>query len=84
MGRAFAKPIEPRLLNRSEAATYCGMDPVLFERVCPVRPISLADDLSRNDKRLNRWDVILLDEWIDRLGGRAVVHESKDWLSQVD
>lgn len=84
MNRAVAKQIEPRLLNRAEAAAYCGMEPALFERVCPVRPISLDVDQPRADKRLNRWDVILLNEWIDRLGGRAVVHEERDWLSQVN
>ena len=59
-----------RLLNHAEAASYCGLTERVFDRTCPIIPISLAEGL-RRDNRLLRYDVVALDEWIDVLGGRA-------------
>jgi hypothetical protein len=33
-----------------------------FENICPVRPLALGPD-----KRLERYDLLALDRWIDRL-----------------
>jgi hypothetical protein len=59
-----------RLLNHAEAASYCGLTERVFDRTCPIIPISLAEG-PRRDNRLLRYDVIALDEWIDVLGGRV-------------
>lgn len=52
----------PRLLNREQAAAYCGVGPDLFERSCPVRPVRAFG---------NRvlWDVAALDRWLDAESG---------------
>jgi hypothetical protein len=60
-----------RLLNHAEAASYCGLTENVFDRTCPIVPISLAQGV-RRDNRLLRYDVVALDEWIDILSGRAV------------
>jgi hypothetical protein len=51
-----------RLLTRAEAAGYCGMSLTSFDNICPVRPLALGPD-----KRLERYDLLALDRWIDRL-----------------
>ena len=84
MGRGDMSPAEKRLLRLTEAAEYCGVSPSVFERVCPVRPISLAERLDREDKRLLRWNRISLDEWIDRMDGRGLQQEARDWLAEID
>ena len=53
--------IQPRLLNRAEAAAYCGFSPAVFDRQCGIRPIDFGD------KRLERFDRLDLDAWIERL-----------------
>jgi hypothetical protein len=84
MGRAEPRPhIQPALFNREQASVYCGVSPSVFERVCPVRPISLAERLDREDKRLLRWSKASLDEWIARMEGRGLPEDTKDWLAEV-
>jgi hypothetical protein len=51
--------IEPRLMTRAEAAAYCGFSPSVFERECPVVPMSFGD------RRLERYDRFDLDHWIE-------------------
>lgn len=50
-----------RLLNGKEAASYCGISPSTFARVCDVRPVMLGRD---NDS-LKRFDIRDLDAWIE-------------------
>lgn len=61
MSNAVSAPCK-RLLTRAEAAAYCGMSVPTFEGICPVRPIDLG-----GGRRLERYDVECLNEWIDRL-----------------
>jgi hypothetical protein len=49
-----------------------------------VAPINLSPD-GRNDRRLLRYDVRALHEWIDLLSGRtAGMPEYRDWLAEFD
>ncbi len=75
MGRAAL--ILPRLLTRQQAATYCGVGSAVFDATCPVQPISMGPD-----KRLERYDVRLLDDWIDRMRPDAVPL-GRNWLDEL-
>lgn len=55
-----ARKLPPRLLNKQEAAAYCGVCASIFDKACPVLPIRLLD-------RIPRYDRHALDAWIDRL-----------------
>lgn len=68
----------PRLLTRQQAAAYCGVSVPTFDGICPVKAIALG-----NGKRLERFDRISLDGWIDSLAlnGRET---SKDWLAELE
>jgi hypothetical protein len=70
--------IVPRLLTRQEAAAYCGVSVPTFDGVCPVKAISLG-----NGKRLERFDRISLDGWIDSLALNSR-QMSKDWLAELE
>lgn len=52
----------PRLLNKKDAAAYCGVSVPTFTEACPPAPLRLAD-------RVLRWDIQTLDKWIDGLAG---------------
>jgi hypothetical protein len=67
-----------RLLTRAQAAAYCGVSVGSFLTLCPVRPIALGDD-----KRLERYDIVALDEWIDGLKTNAAKC-GLDWLETMD
>ena len=54
---------EPRLLNRSQAAAYCGYSPGQFSRLVS------AGVLPAPVRALRRWDKKALDLWLDRLSG---------------
>lgn len=58
-----------RLLTKTQAARYCGLSVPTFGSVCPVRAIALGVGV-----RMERYDVIELDSWIDGLrnDGRPV------------
>lgn len=62
--------IQPRLLSRDEAATYCGVSPNTFDSM-------VGDGRMPKPKPVNRrrvWDRVQLDEAIDALpneGDRA-------------
>jgi hypothetical protein len=68
----------PRLLTRSQAAAYCGLSVGSFSTLCPVQPIALG-----NDKRLERFDVVALNQWIDSLKTDATMR-GFDWLESMD
>jgi hypothetical protein len=80
MVRSVAKKvgIVPRLLTRQEAAAYCGVSVPTFDGICPVKAIALG-----NGKRLERFDRISLDRWINSLApdGPGM---SKDWLAELE
>jgi hypothetical protein len=75
-------PVTPllasRLLTRGQAATYCGISAATLSAHCPVLPISLGPG-----KRLERYDVYALNQWIDTLGGVAA-SSGRDWLSALE
>ena len=49
----------PRLMTRSRAADYCDMSVTAFTARCPVPPLDFGD------KRLERFDRLDLDAWIE-------------------
>jgi hypothetical protein len=67
------------LLDRSQAAAYCGISLAVFSARCPVRPLAMGPG-----KRLERYDIRDLDDWIDRLGARGAAPETVDWLEKMD
>ena len=85
MGRVRALPLpRSRLITLSEAASFCSLTVPVFERTCPVMPINLSPD-GRDDRRLLRYDVMALNEWIDTIGGRVSgAPEHRDWLAELD
>jgi hypothetical protein len=68
----------PRLLNRQQAASYCGTSTPTFAAVCPIHPVALG-----KGKRLERYDIRQLDKWIDALGSKDT-SSRKDWLTAWD
>jgi hypothetical protein len=67
----------PRLLSREQAAAYCGVSVPTFASVCPIKAVALG-----HGKRLERFDRISLDQWIDSLGSKESSRE--DWLNKLD
>jgi hypothetical protein len=53
MGRRAGLPYSARLLTRAQAT---------FSALCPVQLVALG-----KDKRLERFDVVALDNWIDSI-----------------
>ena len=70
MTRAAVLVPSKRLLTRAEAAAYCGVSLTSFDNICPVRSLALGAD-----RRLERYDVQTLNEWIDRLGSSGSASE---------
>jgi hypothetical protein len=70
--------ITPRLLTRRQAAQYCGVSLATLLTHCPVRPIALG-----SGKRLERYDMVALDRWIDQMNG-AIGAPAKNWLSVLE
>lgn len=64
-----------RLMTPRHAAQYCGLSIATFQRVCPVRRLSL----SANGRTL-RFDRAALGQWIDGLGSSTPSTSSGDWL----
>lgn len=71
------RDVEPRLLTKEEAASYCGVSPPVFSDRCPVAPVALGEGA-----RLRRWDRAALDAWIDSLAGKPDISET-DWIERV-
>jgi hypothetical protein len=67
-----------RLLTRAQAASYCGISVVTFSALCPVRAVALG-----KCKRMERFDVVALDRWIDQLGADSASC-GRDWLAAMD
>jgi hypothetical protein len=67
-----------RLLTERQAASYCGVGLATFRMLCPVRPVALA-----KSKRLERFDVVALDQWIDGLSSDSAA-SGRDWLAAMD
>jgi hypothetical protein len=67
-----------RLLTRGQAASYCGVSVTVFRVVCPLRPIALG-----KSKRLERFDIVALDRWIDGMSADGAT-SGRDWLAAMD
>lgn len=81
MTRLSALPnlgVSPRLLSRAEAAVYCGVSVPTFMVICPIPPVALG-----KGKRLERYDIRSLDEWLDKLGNDGA-SLNNDWLAKLD
>jgi hypothetical protein len=80
MGRSQVSGLSAsrRLLTKAQAAAYCGLSIAAFTKLCPVHPISFGAD-----KRLERFDVLVLNEWIDCLATCAEKC-GRDWLDTMD
>jgi hypothetical protein len=76
--RRLKTSIAPRLLTREQAAHYCGVSIPTLVHLCPIKPIALG-----NSKRLERYDVRCLDDWIDAFSADAA-QDGKDWLAALD
>jgi hypothetical protein len=70
--------IVPRLLCKSAAADYCGISLGIFDRLQPAAPIRLQ----QGHERLDRYDVVDLDRWIDRLKGPPA-KSAEHWLDRL-
>ena len=68
--------MQPRLLTSKEAAAYLGMCESTFKTIAPVSPV----DFGAKHTRLKRYDLKLLDQWLDRQAGIA----NDDGLSEPD
>jgi hypothetical protein len=68
----------PRLLTKSAAAAYCGISIGIFDRLRPARAISLQ----KGHDRLERYDVVDLDRWIESLKGLPAGGAEK-WLERL-
>ena len=69
--------VPPRLLNQSDAASYCAMSVPMFKRECPVRPLRFG----KRDIRYVRTEI---DKWIDAKSAPCSIGSSKDWLRLLD
>ena len=67
-----------RMLTRQQAATYCGVSVPTFMVICPIPPVALG-----KGKRLERYDIRSLDEWLDKLGNDGA-SLNNDWLAKLD
>lgn len=68
--------VEKRILSPSEAASYCGIPPRLFPKVCPVQPVQLAQKYQGYDKRD-------LDQWIEAEKSNSEVMGRNDILGRL-
>jgi predicted DNA-binding transcriptional regulator AlpA len=63
-----------RLVTKSEAAAFCGISRAAFDRICPIQPI----ELESGNKRLLRYDVEDIEDWIDGLKARST--DGETWI----
>ena len=81
-GRSFAegsvRNLTPRLLTKGDAVAYYRMSCPTFQQVCPVSPIAFG-----KGKRLIRYDVRDLDEWLDRLKENGAPSSADGWLGRL-
>jgi hypothetical protein len=62
MMKRHAPNLAPRLLDKGQAAAYCGVCVAVFETSVGVAAIEVKPGLKR-------WDRHALDRWIDALNG---------------
>jgi hypothetical protein len=60
MARRHAPNLAPRMLDKGQAAAYCGMCPAMFDALCPVGPVEYKPGMKRFDR-------VALDAWLDGL-----------------
>lgn len=65
-----------RLLTKREAASHCGLPAKVFDRICPAKPLRMANGY-------DRYDVRDLDAWIDRLKGDAGTESDDDIVGRL-
>lgn len=63
----------PRLLTRTQAATYCGLTASAFLKTCPILPVTVDQDAE-----CERFDRYELDAWIDR---KCEFSDRNGWLN---
>ena len=68
--------MQSRLLTSKEAAAYLGMCVNTFRTLAPVSAV----DFGEKHTRIKRYDLKLLDQWLDRQAGIA----NDDGLSEMD
>jgi predicted DNA-binding transcriptional regulator AlpA len=78
MGRVEEQRIEPRGLSRTQAATYVGISPSLFDQM--VRDRRMPQPKHINSRVV--WDRRLLDEAFDALSADADELD-EDWTVAV-
>jgi hypothetical protein len=70
--------IEPRMLDKTTAAAYCGVTSATFAAVCPVKPHPPIGGAIR-------WDRNELDKWLDRrTQGKADRPSKAEILGRLD
>jgi hypothetical protein len=67
--------MDPRLLDRAEAAAYCGVSINHFLAHVPVAPRLIGK------KRL--WDRAAIDKWLDAPATQADARPASEWLQLV-
>jgi hypothetical protein len=72
MAKRHAPNLPPRLLDKGQAAAYCGICPAVFDSVCNVRAIEMRPGL-------RRWDREALDRWISGLDQSRAIGPSAAW-----
>lgn len=65
----------PRLLDRKDAAEYCGVSVNHFLEHVPVSPMKLGE------KKL--WDRRAIDEWLDGGSSGRDTTSTKEWLDRA-
>lgn len=78
MSARGAAKIQPRMLTKEQAAEYCGVSVPAFARTCPVQPAAMGDD-----SRLHRYDVRLLDAWLDTFGPGVAASVDDFWIAKA-
>ncbi|WP_158808452.1 hypothetical protein [Beijerinckia sp. L45] len=70
--------ITPRMLTKDQAAQYCGVSAEVFFRICPVRPAAIGNSI-----RSLRYDVKLLDAWLDNFGPDTPETLHELWVDEL-
>jgi hypothetical protein len=75
------------MLDRADAARYCGYSVPTFSAICPVKPVPMVSSerrTIRSRRRLERFDRIDLDRWIDGLKGDDAKSDFDQALELLD
>ena len=67
-----------RLFTKAQAASYCGLSRIVFQRECDVRPIRFGTDT------VQRYDRRDLDQWTDRRKDEPDAPSFDEWLDALD